>query len=415
MTIQNSTLPINNRYSAKILLLIVFLVTIYFIANNLGQTLQIFWLIGLSVGFVLQRSRLCFASGFRDLFLMKQGTTMKGILAGLGIAIIGFTMVMSGIYPEPNGVSIPSAGNILPVGIATIAGGLLFGVSMVLAGGCVSGSLYRMGEGYLTSWVAMVGIIIGNFILNQTWNWWWEFSIYADPLTWLPNEIGYSAAIFLSLSLLLIAYIVIVKIETSEPTFIPPTITKVQNNLSEQKTNFIQNFYPTLTKIFKNGWSPVIGASVLAIINIIVFTRFAPLGVVGEISRWGAYIGDFFGIATPSLKGVSSIGGCSLDEMITGNFFAHNHFFMNTGIVVGSFSAALIANEFKLRISKSFIRYIQSFIGGIGMGYGAGLAIGCTIGAFFSAIPSLALSGWVFAFSLFVGAFIGSKIITKLM
>ena len=58
---------------------------------------------------------------------------------------------------------------------------------------------------------------------------------------------------------------------------------------------------------------------------------------------------------------------------------------------------------------------MQSFFGGICMGYGAGLAIGCTIGAFFSSIPSLAISGWVFAFALFIGAFIGSKIITRLM
>jgi len=48
------------------------------------------------------------------------------------------------------------------------------------------------------------------------------------------------------------------------------------------------------------------------------------------------------------------------------------------------------------------------------MGYGAGISIGCTIGAFFSAVPSLALSAWVFAPSLLLGAFLGVQIIKRL-
>jgi hypothetical protein len=48
------------------------------------------------------------------------------------------------------------------------------------------------------------------------------------------------------------------------------------------------------------------------------------------------------------------------------------------------------------------------------MGYGAGLALGCTAGAFFSAIPSLALNGWVFALALIAGAALGLQIIERL-
>jgi len=45
------------------------------------------------------------------------------------------------------------------------------------------------------------------------------------------------------------------------------------------------------------------------------------------------------------------------------------------------------------------------------MGYSASLGIGCTIGAFFSAIPSFSLSGWLFGISLGLGAYIGTKVI----
>jgi hypothetical protein len=48
------------------------------------------------------------------------------------------------------------------------------------------------------------------------------------------------------------------------------------------------------------------------------------------------------------------------------------------------------------------------------MGYGAGIAVGCTIGAFFSAIPSLGLNGWVFGLALLAGAALGVQIIRRI-
>jgi len=52
--------------------------------------------------------------------------------------------------------------------------------------------------------------------------------------------------------------------------------------------------------------------------------------------------------------------------------------------------------------------------GGVLMGYGAGIAMGCTIGAFFSGIPSLALNGWVFALFLGIGAWVGTQAIRRI-
>jgi uncharacterized membrane protein YedE/YeeE len=73
-----------------------------------------------------------------------------------------------------------------------------------------------------------------------------------------------------------------------------------------------------------------------------------------------------------------------------------------------------LASEFKLRVPKQPLRYVQSIGGGVLMGYGAGLALGCTVGAFFSAIPSLALNGWVFAAALAGGAYLGVKLLNRM-
>jgi uncharacterized membrane protein YedE/YeeE len=54
-----------------------------------------YWAFGLAFGFVLQRARFCFASAFRDLFLLGHGRTMRGVLVGLAVGALGFGLVMS--------------------------------------------------------------------------------------------------------------------------------------------------------------------------------------------------------------------------------------------------------------------------------------------------------------------------------
>ena len=109
------------------------------------------------------------------------------------------------------------------------------------------------------------------------------------------------------------------------------------------------------------------------------------------------------------LKGISSLSGClggSIDQGII------SHTFVSTiGVFFGALVSALLSKEFKIRTPKEPKRYLQSLSGGVLMGYSATLGIGCTIGAFFSAISSLSLSGWAFGISLALGAFIGTKII----
>ena len=90
------------------------------------------WLLAMAAGFTLQRSRFCFASAFRDLFLFGSSRIMKGIIVGLAVATIGFAINMYSQVPFPGFGVLPNEANILPVGLSTIVGGLLFGFGMVL-------------------------------------------------------------------------------------------------------------------------------------------------------------------------------------------------------------------------------------------------------------------------------------------
>ena len=64
---------------------------------------------------------------------------MKAVLLAIAIASVGFVGILSWILPSPLPGEFPSSAHVLPFGISTIVAGSVFGIGMVLAGGCVSG------------------------------------------------------------------------------------------------------------------------------------------------------------------------------------------------------------------------------------------------------------------------------------
>jgi len=373
--------------------------------TEVGREVGLFWAFGLAFGFTLQRSRFCFASAFRDLFLFGSGRIMKGILAGMAVSTVGFAVLMSRMVPTPLPGMIAPEAHVVPVGIHLILGGLLFGIGMVQAGGCVSGSLYRMGEGYVASWVAFAGILSGLGLALHSWNWWWRFSIERAPLVWFPSFAGYGGAVVLTLVLLLSAYLLVLWWEARKGLVLPegPPTAKGQT--------FVHRLQDLWERVFRRGWPVVAGGVTLGVLNVFLYIAHMPWGITGEISRWAAGISRLAGFPPPTLHGVDQLGGCTLT--LGGNRLITHSLTLDVGMVVGSLVAALLAGEFRVRVPPNPRRYAQAFLGGILMGYGAGVAMGCTIGAFFSAIPSLGLNGWVFGLSLLAGAYGGVQLLKR--
>ncbi len=398
-----------DRSTAGGLLSLAGLAVVYLLALSADAAWPVFWVVGIAFGAICQRSRFCFVAGFRDLFLMRQGRMLRGIIAGLAVATAGFAMVMATIVPNPGSGVLPSDAHILPLGIATVLGGLLFGYGMVIAGGCVSGSLYRMGEGYIGSWVAIGGVLIGLYALNRTWNWWWDNQISNDIIAWIPTSFTYTGAIVTTLALLALAFVGVSWWERRGFSGVPIAIPI--RTATPARAELETTLAAIGRKVFRGEWTPLIGGVALASVNILLFIRYRPLGVVGELSRWVSDLSDGLGAGVGELKGISDIPGC-VPRFVEGSWLT-DAFMLNVGIIAGAFTAALLAREFRLRVPRSPRRYVQSLAGGVVMGYGAGLGLGCTIGAFFSAIPSLALNGWVYALALAVGAYFGTAFIRR--
>jgi uncharacterized membrane protein YedE/YeeE len=380
---------------------------IYVATHQLDTQFAMYWAFGLAFGFVLQRARFCFASAFRDLFLLGYGRNMKGVLVGLGVGSIGFGLVMSRQVPMTFLGILPPSANVLPLGIHTALGGVLCGVGMVVAGGCVSGSIYRMGEGYVASWVAFAGLMGGLLLSSHTWNWWWENHISMAPRYWLPSWLGHPGALVVTLLALGAVYVGVLVMEHRAGMVLPRT--PADHGSADSVGSELRSVART---VFVDGWAIIPAGAVLGGLNVLLFTAQEPWGFTGEVSRWSLAAASLVNLPAPLLQGVANLPGCAFVPS-DGTFFNHM-LFLVVGMWFGSFAGALGAGEFKVRIPKRRKRYAQSLGGGILMGYGSGLAMGCTIGAFFSGIPSLALNGWVFAVFLGGGAWIGTQMIQRI-
>lgn len=373
--------------------------------NQATPRLALFLIFGLAFGFVLQRSRFCFASAFRDLFLLRDGRVMKGVIAGLAVATVGFAVIMYNLTPDVSLGGLPANSYVVPLGFHLLLAGVLFGVGMVVAGGCFSGTFYRIGEGYIASMVTLVGILAGMGLLLHNWNWWWQGYISRLPVVWLPHSLGWVGAILLTLAALLIGYLLIRRWEsggggTAGPAYAGPKATTLKDRLGSLRQ-----------VVLVRAWPIILAGVVLGALNTLAYLFIQrPWGLTGEVSRWSGNLLNLVQLPAPEV--IATVGACSIGNAEPG--FLLWGFMINGGMIFGAFIGALLAGEFKLRLPRLKRRYLQAIIGGLLMGYGAGLAAGCTIGGFFSSVPSLGLNGFVFGGALAIGALLGVQVIKRI-
>jgi len=109
--------------------------------------------IGLVFGFLLERADLCGASAFSEVVVMRDWRKFFGIWIVIVVSMVVFALgdVLGLVHLNPKPLFWAGA----------LLGGVVFGVGIVLAGGCISGALFKAGQGNLNSMAALVGVPLG--------------------------------------------------------------------------------------------------------------------------------------------------------------------------------------------------------------------------------------------------------------
>jgi uncharacterized protein len=344
-----------------------------------GTALSLSLWLGLAFGAVLQRSRFCFYCVSRDFIELKDAKGLLGIITALIVGTIGYHLIFGAFLPEPVAPRLPPNAHIAPVSWVLILGSLSFGFGMAIAGSCISAQLYRLGEGLLSAIFAFLGIIIGFVLAFLSWNYLYLSSIQQAPLIWFPHYFGYQGSIIVQILLLTILALVLVKLH------------------KQQKEKKI------IPQWWNAKWHTYVGGILVALIAIIAFLRVSPLGVTAEIGSIARTSAGYFNILPIRLEGLDTLRGCV--TIIKETFWSNNGLFI-FGVVLGSFALATFSGDFKIQIPK-IKESTRSFVGGILMGFGSMLALGCTVGTLLSGIMAASLSGWIFLLFCGIGLYLG--------
>lgn len=150
-------------------------------------------------------------------------------------------------------------------------------------------------------------------------------------------------------------------------------------------------------------WAPVPAVLAAGVLSAYYFGITGTFwAVTGEFTRWGGHLLQAFG-AQPESWGyfkVIGLAGTPLDR-VDG--------MMIIGMFAGCLSAALWANNVKLRMPQHRIRIVQAVVGGMIAGFGARLAMGCNLAAFFTGIPQFSLHAWFFMLTAAAGSWFGAR------
>lgn len=320
---------------------------------------------GLIVGCAMQKSNFCMAAAVSNFVLMKDYRQLHAYLVALIVAIAGTQLLnYSGI------ISLNGSSYRTPYfdWFGAVAGGVLFGVGAILAGGCIGKTIVRVGEGNLGALIVILssGIVGASTMYGELE----PFRLWLRELTvtTLPsndNTIGYF---------------------TNSPTIIIAVVISTLCIINMSTTG-------------KNTRSPLL-LSTGAIIGLsVVFSWW----VTGYLSQ------DIFSIHRP--LSITYAGPLTnLSELISsGNHSGTAAQFglaLILGTLMGSNFHAVISQNFRWTLPETH-HIIHLIIGGAMMGFGAVLAGGCNFGQGLSGLSTLSMLSLIAIISIIFGMKLG--------
>lgn len=346
---------------------------------------------GAVFGFVLQRSRFCFYCGLREFIEERDARPVLGLLAALAVGATGYAVLLGAWLPFPETGQFPPRAHVGPAGWHLLVGGLAFGVGMAFSGSCLSAHFYRLGEGSLLAPFALIGAA-GGFILGfNAWEFFYLRALTEAPVLWLPTKLGYSGA--LSLQLLAVGALAFWAWRRS--AIAPP------RPATERSLRGIAR------AVLVDRWPHWVGGVAVGLLGTAVYQRSTPLGVTSELGRLARKFGGQAGLVPTHFPGLDEFPGCGTAYMPQ-VLFTPNALFV-LGLVVAALASGLAAGQFQPE-KPTWPRVVLAVVGGVLLGFGSMISLGCSIGTLLSGVHAFAVSGWIFAAALVAGVWSGLRL-----
>ncbi|MBY6035767.1 YeeE/YedE family protein [Fictibacillus nanhaiensis] len=357
---------------------------LFFIVNTANWIQGSLFIIGILLGNALLYARFGFTSAFRRLVSVGNVQGLQAHMLMLAVASTLFALILSSGFSF---TGVAPAGYVAPVGISVVFGAFLFGIGMQLGNGCASGTLYSLGGGSSSMLLTLLAFIAGSVLGAYHFTFWVKDMPSLPPIS-LAETTGFGYLGAWSIQMLLFAgiyWITIIIAKKKNPPMMKPLPTTVG-----------------WKKIIRGAWPLFAAAIVLALLNALVLTiRGNPWGITSAFALWGGKVLLATGLDVSNWGYFAGPNGAALTKSV----LTDSTSVLNFGIMLGAFISAAFQGTFKPKKIKAGVAG-ASIIGGLLMGYGARLAFGCNIGAYFGGIASFSVHGWVWAVMAMLGTFL---------
>lgn len=344
------------------------------------------FLLGGGLGIALYHASFGFTAAWRAFILEGRGRGLRAQMVLLALAVVLFFPALSAGTLFGN----PVSGLVQPLSTSVLIGAFIFGVGMQLGGGCASGTLFTAGGGNARMLVTLFFFVVGSVLATVNFDWWVALPSL-PPVTLVslgaPLGIAVSLAVFASIAALTVV------------------VEKRRNGSLEREEPAPRH---GLSRYLRGPWPMVAGAVVLALLNFATLALAGrPWGITSAFALWGAKGAQLIGFdPTAWAYWQNPANAKALAETV----FADVTSIMDFGIIAGAMLAAALAGRFAPNLRIPLRSLVAAVIGGLLLGYGARIAYGCNIGAYFSGIASGSLHGWLWAVAAFAGNMVGVKL-----
>jgi uncharacterized protein len=352
-----------------------------------GVTQALLFLIGGALGMTLYHASFGFTSSWRVFIKERRGRGLRAQMIMLALAVLLFFPALGAGELFGN----PVKGNLNPVSMSVMIGAFIFGIGMQLGGGCASGTLYTVGSGSARMIITLIFFCLGSLIATSHIQWWFDLPHFA-PIS-LVESFGVAPA-------LLFNFVLFAAIAAATVYFEK----KRHGSLEIEPKSEHQGW----KRFIRGPWPLIWGGIILTLLNFATLALAGrPWGVTSALAVWAA--------KGATLVGVDVTAWDYWQKPANAKALAESLWFdvtsmMNFGIMIGALFAASLAGKFAPNFKIPARSIAAAVIGGLLLGYGARLAYGCNIGAYFSGIASGSVHGWLWLVFAFIGNGIGVKL-----
>ncbi|MGD9948738.1 MAG: YeeE/YedE thiosulfate transporter family protein [Desulfobulbus sp.] len=180
--------------------------------------------IAAGLGYAMQRGRWCMIQGFREPHMTGDCKMAKSVALSILIVAVGAAVLKYGVPVRFDGEPVLDPMNYVrgTFGWGGVVGGFIFGLGAMLAGGCGSGTLWRVGEGQIKLWLVVPFFALSNSLMSA---WFTAYSFeakgYLGSYVYIPDVMGYGYTLALITGFVVLWYLIVSWNEDTNKLLLP--------------------------------------------------------------------------------------------------------------------------------------------------------------------------------------------------